>query len=206
MRTAGRVTVEAAPRDWLVAACGLAGLLISGYLTFTKLTGSAAAFCEAGTGCDIVQASRYATFLGAPTAAWGALLYAAVIALALVGLSSLRWLFVFGLATVAVSFSAYMTYLALVVLRAACPWCLLDALVAVALLGVTLWHRPVPKGRRAPTRTRRVVAIGMATAILTVVVAAGVFVAASPTAGRSYQENLARHLASSGAIFYGAYW
>jgi uncharacterized membrane protein len=190
----------------MIAGCAIAGLLVSGYLTFTKLTGSAAAFCEAGTGCDLLQSSRYATFLGAPTAAWGVLLYAAVVALALIGLSPQRWLIVFVLATAATVFSAYMTYLALAVIGAACPWCLLDAVIAVLLLGVTLWRRPVATGRRAPTRTRRVVAIGLATAIVTVVGAAGIFVAASPTAGRSYQERLARHLADSGAIFYGAFW
>ena len=39
-----------------------------------------------------------------------------------------------------------------------------------------------------------------------VVFAAGVFVADAPTVATARQEALARHLAASGAIFYGAYW
>jgi uncharacterized membrane protein len=179
---------------------------VSGYLTLTKLTGSHAAFCTTGTSCDIIQSSRYAMFLGVPTAAWGALLYAVVLGLTIAALTPQRWTIVFALASAAVAFSAYMTYLALAVLHAACPWCLLDAVIAVALLAVTVWHRPIGRGRRASARPLRMAVIGVATAVVIVVFAAGVFVAGSPTSGARYQEDLARHLASTGAIFYGAFW
>ena len=106
----------------------------------------------------------------------------------------------------AVAFSAYLTYLSLRVLRAACPYCLADAGIAVALLAVLLVRRPAATGKHAPTRLRRVAALGAALAVVTVVFAAGVFVADTPTAASTYQESLARHLASSGAVFYGAYW
>ena len=99
-----------------------------------------------------------------------------------------------------------MTYLALAVLHAACPWCLLDAVIAVALLAVTIWHRPGARGRRAGSRPVRMAAIGIASAVVIIVFGAGVFVAGSPTSGLRYQEDLARHLASTGAIFYGAFW
>jgi uncharacterized membrane protein len=202
-----RLAVDATPRrDWLLVACAVAGVLVSGYLAVTKLTGGHAAFCTTGTSCDIIQSSRYAMFLGIPTAAWGAALYAVVLGLALSGLSGARFTIVFALASAAVAFSAYMTYLALALVRAACPWCLLDAVVAVAVFAVTLWHRPIARGRRASTRPVRLAAIGIASAVVTVVFAAGVFVAGSPTTGSRYQEDLARHLASTGAIFYGAYW
>ena len=203
-----RPAVETAPPqfDWLLIACAVAGFVVSGYLTVTKLTGGHAAFCTTGTSCDIIQSSRYAMFLGVPTAAWGAALYAVVVGLVLSGLSPQRWTIVFAFASAAVAFSAYMTYLALAVLHAACPWCLLDAVIAVALLAVTIWHRPGARGRRAPSRPVRMAAIGIASAVVIVVFAAGVFVAGSPTSGLRYQEDLARHLASTGAIFYGAFW
>ena len=54
------------------------GVVVAAYLTWLKWGGHGAAFCEAGTGCDLVQASRYATFIGVPTALWGVALYAAI--------------------------------------------------------------------------------------------------------------------------------
>src|SRR6266540_5012676 len=69
---------EAPGTDWLVVALSAAGLLVSGYLTWLKLAGRGAVFCVAGSGCDLVQASRYAVFLGVPTALWGAALYTAI--------------------------------------------------------------------------------------------------------------------------------
>ena len=75
------------------------------HLTITKLAGSTAAFCESGGGCDIVQASKWATFLGLPTAAWGALLYGALAVLAFTGLVATRWTVAFVLASAGVAFS-----------------------------------------------------------------------------------------------------
>ncbi len=192
--------------DWPVAAIALAGLAVSAYLTWTKWAGASALFCERGSGCDVVQASRYATFLGVPTAAWGVVLYALVIGLAVAGLAPRRWTAAYALAAAAVAFSGYLTYLALWVLRAACPYCLADAAISVVLLVTLLVRRPVATGRGAPARPGRLVAIGATVAVVTVVVAMGVFVADTPTAASSYQEGLARHLTASGAIFYGAFW
>ena len=59
-------------RDWLVAAVATLGVVIGGYLTVTKLTRASALLCEAGSGCDVIQASPYALLLGVPTALWGA--------------------------------------------------------------------------------------------------------------------------------------
>jgi len=192
--------------DWGATALAAAGLAVSAYLTWTKWSGATALFCETGSGCDVVQASRYAVFLGLPTAAWGVLLYAAIGGLALTGLSPRRWVWAYALAVAGVAFSAYLTWLSLVELGAVCPYCLADAAIAAALLGWLLVRRPAPAGRRAPTRRGRVIAIGVAAAVVTVVFGMGVFAAGSPTGAAAYQESLARHLASSGAIFYGAYW
>lgn len=195
-----------AHRHWLVAAVAAAGLVVSVYLTWTKWTGATALFCESGSGCDVVQASRYAVFLGLPTAAWGVLLYALVGGLALAGLTPRRWVAAYALAVAGVAFSAYLTYLSFFELAAACPYCLADAVIAGGLLVVLLVRRPAATGRRAPTRRGRLIAIGAAMVVVTVVFSMGVFVAGSPTAGSAYPDALARHLKASGAIFYGAYW
>jgi uncharacterized membrane protein len=195
---------EHVSREWAVAAVAAVGLAISAYLASTKLAGGGLVLCEAGGGCDIVQSSRYAVFLGAPTAAWGAALYALITGLALAGLTVRRWLAVFALATAAVAFSGYLTYLQLFVVRAVCPWCLADAGVAVALAGTVLVRRP--EARRRQTRPGRLALIAGGVAVATVVFAAGVYVADAPSERPAYREALARHLEATGAVFYGAYW
>lgn len=200
------VSTEHPGRDWPLAALALAGLGVSLYLTAMKLAGGSVLFCRAGSPCAVVQGSRYATFLGVPTAAWGAALYALVAVLALAGLTRPRWMTAFVLAVAAVSFSAYLTYLELFDIGAVCPYCVLAALIAAGVFAIVLWH--VPRSRRGRPRVRpgRVIAIGAATAFFTIGGAVQVFVSASPEASAGYREGLARHLASSGAVMYGAYW
>ncbi len=197
---------EIPPRDWWVAALSAIGLLVAGYLTVNKWSGGTALFCTAGSGCDIVQASRYAVILGLPTAAWGAGLYATVGALALLGLPPRRWLAAFLLAVAGVSFSLYLTYLSIFEIGATCAYCLASAGIALGLFGLLLLRRPPAAGRRSPVRLARVVALASATALATVILGAGVFATPEPKEAAAYQEALARHLKASGAVFYGAFW
>jgi uncharacterized membrane protein len=78
-------------------------------------------------------------FLGVPVPAWGLAGYALILALALVGLQP-RWLgnrrlglALFGLATVAFGFSAYLTAIEAFVLHAWCRWCVASAIVATLI-------------------------------------------------------------------------
>jgi len=191
--------------DWLVAGLALAGLVVAGYLTWLKLRGVRAALCVAGSGCDIVQGSRYAIFLGVPTALWGAVLYAAVGALALSGLRRQRWMAAFLLAAAGVGFSGYMTWLSLFDLGAACVYCLASAGIGVSLLAALVWRRPPARGRRSPLRPAALAALAGSAAVGAVVVGAFVF-AWDQAAPSGYQSALARHLEESGAVMYGAFW
>ena len=77
------------------------------------MRGGNALLCEAGGGCDIVQASRYATILWVPTALWGRLpLFVAVGALAALGFTARRWRWTFLLAA-AGAHSIYLTAISL---------------------------------------------------------------------------------------------
>jgi uncharacterized membrane protein len=181
------------------------GFLIAAYLTWTKLRGGTAAFCTAGGGCDIVQASRYALVFGVPTAAWGAAFYVVIGALALAGLTTRRWLAAFVVAVAGVAFSAYLTYVSLVVLDAACLYCLASAVVALALVGALLWIKPAPSPRRAAVRPVRVATLGAIAAVVTVGIGAAYF-AADPEVSAPMQAALARHLTQTGAVMYGAFW
>jgi uncharacterized membrane protein len=187
-------------RDPLIAVLALAGLAVAGYLAWLKWSGGTPLFCTAGTGCDIVQASRYATILGAPTALWGALAYAVILVLALIGFDRARWQAAFAVAAAGFGFSAYLTYLSLFELGAACVWCLASMVIVAALVIWLAVRRPAPRASAAGLTV-----LGLMCAALAIVAGAFLFAgAAAPVT--PYQQALAQHLAKSGATFYGAFW
>jgi len=188
--------------DLPVLVTALAGVLVAGYLTWIKWSGSAALFCTAGSGCDIVQASRYAIFLGVPTALWGALLYLTVAIVALLGLEGGKWRAAVVLASGAVGFSGYLTFLSITQVGATCVYCLVSAGLSVLLLVVLLLRRPVTAGGG---RGLPIAVLGGGAAVAAIVLGAFVF-ASGPEGATPYQLALARHLAQSKAVFYGAYW
>jgi uncharacterized membrane protein len=195
-------TPEPVQADWLVASLATVGVAVTGYLTWTKATGGSALFCTGVAGCEVVQASRYAMFLGMPTAAWGAALYATVGALALTGLTAGRWLIAFLVVVGGMAFSGYLTYLELFVIAAVCWYCVVSAAVTLALFGVLLGRRP--RGQR--TGPARLIALGAGVAAVTVMIGISVHAVTAPGGPYAYQQALARHLAQSGAVMYGAFW
>ena len=193
-------------RDWLVIGLAAAGFAVSLYLTMTKIAGANALFCEGSGGCQTVQASRYAMFIGIPTAAWGMALYALIGVLAYLGLPQRRWLWVFGFAVSGVAFAAYLTYLELVVIHALCFYCLAAAAIAAVLLIALVVRRPGIGSRHALTQPRRLATIGIVVAVATIAFGVAGHMADTEGTASPYQEALARHLTDSGVIFYGAYW
>jgi uncharacterized membrane protein len=195
-----RKIVSIPQRDPLIAVLALAGLAVAGYLAWLKWSGGTPLFCTAGTGCDIVQASRYATILGAPTAFWGALVYAVILGLALVGFDRARRQAAFVMAAGGFGFSAYLTYLSLFDLGATCVWCLASALIITVLVIALAARRPAPRASGAGLTVLGLVCAGLA-------VVTGAFIFAGVAAPVTpYQQALAQHLAKSGATFYGAFW
>jgi len=203
--------VEAAPPelarpDWIVVALALAGLAVAGYLTALKLGGTQAFLCRGGSGCDLVQASRYSELAGVPTAMWGAGIYLAIAVLAALPRTARRWQAAFMLASGAVAFSLYLTYISIFVVGATCQYCLASGGIAVALLVAMLWRRPSAQGRHAAAyRPGRLAGLGITAGVFTVLVGAFIF-AADFSVPAGYQSALARHMAKSQAIFYGAFW
>jgi uncharacterized membrane protein len=197
---------ELARPDWIVVGLALAGLAVAGYLTALKLGGTQAFLCRDGSGCDVVQASRYSVLAGVPTAVWGAAIYLAIAVLAAMPRTARRWQAAFMLASGAVAFSLYRTIISIFVIGATCPYCLASGGIAVALLAAMVWRRPAAQGRQAAAyKPGRLVGLGVTAAVLTVLVGAFIF-AADFSVPAGYQSALARHLAKKQAIFYGAYW
>jgi uncharacterized membrane protein/glutaredoxin len=188
--------------DFLVVGVAAAGFAVAAYLTWLKWAGGTAAFCLSGSGCDIVQASRYGMLLGVPTALWGVLLYVAIGALAVLGLTPQRWTWAFYLAAGGVGFSIYLTAVSVLVVRATCAYCLASTGLALAILLALLWRRGTLPRRR---RLASLVPGALAAAVLVPLGAA--FIYAMPAGGGSgFEGALARHLREKGAVMYGAYW
>ncbi|HUO64783.1 MAG TPA: vitamin K epoxide reductase family protein [Terriglobales bacterium] len=192
--------------DWIVVVLALLGLGVAGYLTALKLGGNQAFLCRDGSGCDIVQASRYSLLAGVPTAMWGAGLYAAIAVLAAMPRTVRRWQSAFMLVSGAVAFSLYLTYLSIFVIGATCQYCLASGVIALALLVVMILRRPRGEGREAAAyRPGKLAALGITAGVFTVFIGAFIFAADFSTPA-GYQAALAQHLAKSNSTFYGAFW
>jgi uncharacterized membrane protein len=197
---------EPARHEWIVVALALVGLGVAGYLTALKLGGTQAFLCRGGGGCDLVQASRYSTLAGVPTAMWGAGMYLAIAVLAAMPRTARRWQAAFMLASGAVAFSVYLTAISIFVIGATCPYCLASGGIAVALLAVMLWRRPPAQGRHAAAyKPGRLAGLGITAGVFTVLLGAFIF-AADFSVPAGYQSALAQHMAQSQATFYGAFW
>src|SRR5712692_135145 len=185
--------------DWIIAGLALVGLAVAGYLTALKLGGNQAFLCRDGSGCDIVQASRYSLLAGVPTALWGAAVYAAIFVLSVIPRTVRRWQMAFMLAVAAVAFSIYL-------IGATCPYCLASGAISLLLLVTMLVRRPVAQGRAAQAYTlKRLAGLGITAGVAAVLVGAFIFAADFSTPA-GYQVALAEHLKRNQAIFYGAYW
>jgi uncharacterized membrane protein/glutaredoxin len=183
----------------------LAGAAIGGYLTWTKLSGTPALFCERAGSCDIVQSSAHATFLGLPTALWGVALYLAIAALALRGFTPNRWLAALVAAAAGVGFSLYLTAISLFKLKAACPYCLASAVIVILILADVVRQRRAAAARGPVLGAAGMLGAGAGAAAVTALAAMVIYAGAPPEA-TPYQLALARHLAATKAVMYGAYW
>lgn len=121
-----------------IAVLALVGLMVSTYLAMYKLGYLGVIQCTIG-GCEKVQSSRFAFFLGQPVAVWGVGAYVTLLALAVLGLqprfSGARWvaLALFGVSAVGVVFSGYLTYLEAFVIHAWCQWCVISAILVTLI-------------------------------------------------------------------------
>lgn len=136
-----------------ITVAALLGLFVSLYLLLYSLGFYGELMCGTG-GCETVQTSSYARFLGLPVAGWGVAWYAAVLLIALAGVQERfadekwpdLWLFLLGAGGLA--FSIYLTGVELFVLHAICQWCVVSAVITVVIFGLALVA--VRSGRRAP--------------------------------------------------------
>ena len=179
-----------------------AGTLLTTYLTYVAWFEVHAAFCTAGSDCDIVQGSRWATLLGLPIAFWGLLTYALMgylIWRSRTTPKTLRWL-VF-VAVNGFAISAYLTVISIVQIEATCPYCLASFAIMTTIMILTIVQRPAGW----VTSIKEAAVIGVVIVGVLHMHYSGLFDAsAGPEKPRV--KALAIHLADTGAKFYGAYW
>jgi uncharacterized membrane protein len=127
-----------APNRMFIALLALIGTLLSAYLSAYKLGLFGTILCGTG-GCDTVQNSPWAVFLGVPVPFIGFAGYCALLVLSLLGLQprfskdrSLAGVLLAG-ATIGLLFTAYLTYLEAAVIHAWCRWCLGSAAIATLI-------------------------------------------------------------------------
>lgn len=122
----------------VIAVLALIGLLVATYLSMYSLGYLGVIQCTIG-GCEKVQTSRFADFLGLPVALWGMGAYITLLGLAMLGIQPRfqgeRWvaMALFGVSGMGVLFSGYLTYLEAFVIHAWCQWCVISAILVTLI-------------------------------------------------------------------------
>jgi uncharacterized membrane protein len=122
----------------VIAVLSLAGIFLATYLTLYKLGYLEALACGTGS-CEVVQASRWSKLWGQPVALWGVGFYLAMFALSLAGsVGRLAGSRLVGTGLVLMSgwgllFSGWLTWVELAMLHAICRYCVVSALLVLAL-------------------------------------------------------------------------
>ncbi len=178
------------------------GILLTTYLTYVAWFEAHPAFCSEGSGCDLVQASRWATFLGMPMAFWGFLTY--VMLAWLIWRTKRKptsWTIVLFVAVSGFAISAYLTAVSVVEIEATCPYCLASFGIMTTLMILTLVRQP--PNWVSSLKEALIIAVFLIGGLH--LHYSGVFDAAAGPEDPQLQA-LAIHLADKGVKFYGAYW
>jgi uncharacterized membrane protein len=127
----------------LIPALGLAGMGISGYLTYIHYK-SQSSICFFNTNCDAVLTSSYSRMWGIPLSLLGFLMYAAIALLGFISLWDrkgwIRWtdMGIYGLALSSLIFTVYLYYLEIFEIHAFCTWCIGSSIVVLCIFVLSL--------------------------------------------------------------------
>ena len=141
----------------LIGGISIAGAILTGYLTFTKLFGGEVACSVDGTAgsCGDVLNGPYGTVFGQPLSLFGCLAYLAMAAFALVpllvnpeqnktlrkNLENFTWLLLLAGSTAMAVFSGYLMYLLAFKIQTLCIYCIGSALFALSMFILTIIGR-----------------------------------------------------------------
>lgn len=127
-----------------LVSIGLAviGLIDTIYLSYVKIAHQEV-FCGGSRACDTVNSSPYSMIAGIPIAYLGLVAYLVILLLLYMEIRGDFWkqyspLIVFGMTLAGTLYSFYLTYIEIVVLRAICPYCVVNAVVMLFLFVISL--------------------------------------------------------------------
>lgn len=193
--------------NWPLTAFAGAGMALTLYLTLTVWFGDGPLYCADGSACDIVQQSRWGTFLGMPTAFWGFLTYAT---LAFIGYKvrspERHWKSAWVISLLGVGYSVYLTMVSHFVIDALCPYCLVSLSIMTVIFGVIIAQRP------EGMKDFRFTAWAAKTAVVALIFIGGMHLLYSGVFNPAvepedpYLKGLATHLAEENVVLYGAFW
>ena len=193
--------------NWLLTGLAGTGMVLTAYLVLTAWLDQPPLYCEEGSTCDIVQQSRWGTFLALPTAFWGFLTYAALAYISIrVRNPGAHWKSAWTVSMVGLGYSVYLMAVSVFVIEAACAYCIVSFSIITVIFGTVTFQKPkvLPKFNFA--------AFARQTVIITAVIVGGMHLHYSgifdPAAGPEdpFLKGLAEHLTREKALLYGASW
>ena len=188
--------------NWVLTGLAVAGMILTAYLAITGWLDKAPALCDEGSSCDIVQQSRWGTFLGLPTAFLGFITYTVLFYIGVkIRNTGTHWKSAWTVSMIGLGYSIYLITISMVVIQAACAYCIASFTIMTIIFGVVTFQRPkeLPKFNFA--------AFARQTVIITAVIIAGMHLHYSgvfdPMAGPEdpFLKGLAEHLSKDDAMF-----
>ncbi len=193
--------------NWPLSALAGAGMVLTIYLVLTSWLGEAPLFCDEGSSCDIVQRSRWGTFLGLPIAFLGFLTYAALFFIGIkIRNKLIHWKSAWTVSLIGLGYSIYLNVISLYVIEAMCVYCLASLSIMAAIFIFMTFQRPdgFPEFKYKTWAAEALI-------VLFVIVGgmhlhySGVFDSAAGPED-PYLKGLAEHLTMEKAVMYGAFW
>ena len=186
----------------VILVLAVTGVLLTAYLTFATFFQEHPAFCSEGSGCDIVQSSRWSTFLAIPMALWGCLTYVVMAGLAWrARIKPGSWSLLIFVSICGFAISAYLTAVSILEIKATCSYCLASFAIITTIMILAVFKKP----DSWITSVKDAVVIGGLIVIVLHLHYSGVFVASAGPEDPQLKA-LAIHLEKTGVKFYGAYW
>jgi uncharacterized membrane protein len=190
--------------DTIIFIFSALGIIISAYLSYTYFSSEQTTFCLSGSGCDVVKESPFSKVFGIPVPYFGLLGYLIIIfAVLYKGLGNKRYSIIYYFSLAGVAFSAYLTYLEVAVIKAICSYCVLSAILVLAIFVTLLISKQFKSIAAAGNK------FVLTSLVIFLVIIGGSYLAhsgvrKSAPATKTVIE-LAKHLNSTRSSMYGSY-
>lgn len=199
-------TVHSQGPNWAILSLAVVGMLLTAYLTYASWQGESLAGCTVGSACDAVLNSRWSSLMGMPTSFWGFLMYSSLAAIAWNKPTTSQWKLIWLLSVIGLLYSLYLTAVSLLIVKAACPYCLTSLGLVSAIFIVNLWQRPA---KMPGFYWGSWLAKSLGSAVVIIIALhlhyAG-FIGKATGPEDPWIRGLVQHLAKTDAKFYGASW